>query len=506
MSFTTDSVRVLSLAICSISLGWIAPTPAGAAEIFQPAVWPTALSRPLSSSARAVTIDLVTLEAAEAGDRIDLDPVPGGGLVETVIETVTRRSPTSYSLLGRFEAERDGFVLLAIEGDAVAGVIQLPASYAGAPDGTTSYVVQYVGEGVHELSPAQPIEIADCTTPDGTDEDGENDEVPQWRSPLERTPLAGSCPAPSPHGDVMIYYTPAARAEAGGTSAMDAQCQLAVDTANLTYVDSQISNRLRLVFRGEIAYTESGSSETDRNRLKNTSDGFMDQVHTDRNVYGGDFVCLFLKNADADECGIAYCTPSGPSEGFCTVTWGCASSNFSFAHEIGHLQGCAHNRGDAGFGCNEFCYSYGYRFVGDSGTRWRTVMSYDTDPASYTRIGRWSSPNVTFDGQPCGNWTGICTSSSAFNAATVEGTAYDREAWRDSRFDVWVDRFGTGTPRGTYQEPFRTVASGVAAVFSGGPTPAQPLLRIKSSSYAEAIVISKALRMEACGGSVVIGN
>ncbi|MCA9759681.1 MAG: hypothetical protein KDA27_28045, partial [Candidatus Eisenbacteria bacterium] len=286
MSFTTDSVRVLSLAICSISLGWIAPTPAGAAEIFQPAVWPTALSRPLSSSARAVTIDLVTLEAAEAGDRIDLDPVPGGGLVETVIETVTRRSPTSYSLLGRFEAERDGFVLLAIEGDAVAGVIQLPASYAGAPDGTTSYVVQYVGEGVHELSPAQPIEIADCTTPDGTDEDGENDEVPQWRSPLERTPLAGSCPAPSPHGDVMIYYTPAARAEAGGTSAMDAQCQLAVDTANLTYVDSQISNRLRLVFRGEIAYTESGSSETDRNRLKNTSDGFMDQVHTDRNVYG----------------------------------------------------------------------------------------------------------------------------------------------------------------------------------------------------------------------------
>lgn len=509
MTRSMGIARILALAVC---LGSTDVFPSRAAELFLPASWPALSPRPLAPSAQPVLIDLATLAATEIGERLSVDLGPELGRVEAVVESITRRSPVSFSLRGRFEAEPDGFVLLAVEGEAAAGLIQLPVSHPRAPETAIGYVVQYVASGVHELSTIEPVTIDECKTSEvGTGAPpvpGEETLPPVAPSPTPPPgPLpTGSCPDPGPNGDVMIYYTPAARAEAGGTDAMNAQCQLAVDTANLTYIDSQITNRLTLIFRGEIAYTESGSSETDRNRLKSTSDGIMDQVHADRDFYGGDFVSLFLKQADSDACGIAYCTPSGAAEGFCTVTWSCASGNFSFAHELGHLQGCAHNRADAGSGCNEYCFSYGHRFFGNSGSGWRTVMSYDTDPGSYTRIGIWSNPGVSFDGQPCGVWTGSCTSQSAFNAATVTSTAPDRESWRSSRFEVWVDRFGSGTPRGSYQAPFTTVAAGVAAVFSGGATPAQPLLRIKSAAYGEALVLSKAMRVEACGGLVSIGN
>ncbi|MBK8233860.1 MAG: hypothetical protein IPK72_25610 [Candidatus Eisenbacteria bacterium] len=507
MSRPTSIARAFALAFC---LGSTEALPSRAAELFLPASWPAASPRPLPPSAQPVLLDLATVAATEIGERITLELGPELGRVETVVESITRRSPTSFSLHGRFESQPDGFVLLALEGEAAAGLIQVPVAHPRSPETAIGYVVQYVADGVHELSPIEPIAMDECKTSEGTP-GAPTSEEEERRAPVVPTPPpgplpAGTCADPGPHGDVMIYYTPAARAEAGGTDAMNAQCQLAVDTANLTYVDSQITNRLTLIFRGEIAYTESGSSETDRNRLKSTSDGIMDQVHADRDFYGGDFVSLFLKQTNSDACGIAYCTPSGASEGFCTVTWSCASGNFSFAHELGHLQGCAHNRADAGSGCNEYCFSYGHRFFGNSGSGWRTVMSYDTDPSAHTRIGIWSNPGVSFDGQPCGVWTGSCTSQSAFNAATVTSTAPDREAWRSSRFEVWVDRFGSGTPRGTYQAPFTTVAAGVAAVFSGGPTPAQPLLRIKSAAYGEALVLSKAMRVEACGGVVSIGN
>lgn len=509
-SRTTRIARITRIATVAFCLGSLAIVPAHGAGLFQPSAWPAAAPRPLSPAAQAVSLDLATLAIVVPGDPVELDLGPDLGPVETRVESVTRRTATSFSVRGRFEGEPDGFVLLAIEGEAVAGLVQLPAAYGPGSVGNSSYVLQYLADGVHELSPVEPVAIDECATPERTDGlppgTGEDRTVP-GETPFRGDAAAGACSAPSPNGDVMIYYTPAARAEAGGTDAMNSQCQLAVDTANLTYDDSLISNRLTLVFRGEIAYTESGDSETDRNRLKDTSDGVMDQVHTDRNVYGGDFVSLFTKQANADACGIAYCTPDGASEGFCTVTWSCASSNFSFAHEIGHLQGCAHNHADAGFGCVEYCFSYGYRFFGDSGSGWRTVMSYDTDPGSYTRIGIWSNPNVSFDGEPCGVWNGKCDLGvPAYNAATVISTAADRESWRNPRFEVWVDLFGSGFPRGSYQAPFTSVADGAAAIFPGGPTPTQPVLRIKSANYPEALVLSKAMRIEACGGVVSIGN
>ena len=67
--------------------------------------------------------------------------------------------------------------------------------------------------------------------------------------------------------DVMVVYTPAARAAAGGTTAMNALINLAVAETNTAYSRSGVIPRLRLVHREEVAYTESGNFSTDLNRL-----------------------------------------------------------------------------------------------------------------------------------------------------------------------------------------------------------------------------------------------
>ncbi|MBI3658915.1 hypothetical protein HY230_00370 [Candidatus Acetothermia bacterium] len=91
--------------------------------------------------------------------------------------------------------------------------------------------------------------------------------------------------------DVMVVYTPAARSAAGGTSAIQAAIDLMVSTTNQAYTNSGITTRLNLVHSEEVSYTETGGTE-DLDRLTNSSDGFMDNVHSLRNTYGADLVAL----------------------------------------------------------------------------------------------------------------------------------------------------------------------------------------------------------------------
>jgi hypothetical protein len=476
--------------------------PAGAAQVpastaIRPltvARWPGTLPpRTISPAALPVRVNFEALAQLAPESRLTFPPAVAP--LTARVTRITRRSPASWSLTGAIEGDPDGFLLLCADHDALVGLIQ------SAQTGQL-YRIRYVSEGVHELAPLGPLDKPDCMT------EGPGSTAATQSAHLLAIPTApeGACFAPAPDGDVMIYYTPSARTEAGGPNAMNAECQLAVDVANQTYADSIVTNQLSLIFRGEIVYTEAGNLETDRNRLRGTSDGFMDFVHADRDYYGGDFVTLFVRDADADGCGIAFCTPSGPAEGFCVVDWTCASGNFSFAHEIGHLQGCAHNPEDAGSGCNEECYSFGHRFFGDSGAGWRTVMSYDNDNGDFNRIGRWANPTIFFDGQPCGVWTGDCDDDNRFNSLTVSLTAPSRELWRNSRFDVWVERFATAPYTGSFDEPYPTIQTGIDALFDGWDTPAIPVLHVKAQIYPETLTFSKRMQIAACGGSVVIGQ
>jgi hypothetical protein len=218
--------------------------------------------------------------------------------------------------------------------------------------------------------------------------------------------------------DVLILYTPIARDEAGGRSQVEAEIALAVEVANSAYTDSDSAPRLRLVHVRETPYDEPGFYPEHLLRLINPGDGFLDEAHDLRDTYGADIVTLIV--ADTFACGAArlmtVLSPSFESQAFNVVTLICAAANFSYAHEVGHTSGCQHDREAAGSQGGVFEYSYGFRFVGDTG-EWRSVLGIGPG----TRVGRFSNPDVLFDGVPTGLPEG--DPASADNARTLDESA-----------------------------------------------------------------------------------
>lgn len=218
--------------------------------------------------------------------------------------------------------------------------------------------------------------------------------------------------------DVMVVYTPAARVNNGGTAQMHANIDAQVALTNLIYANSNVVQRLRLVYKGEVAYTET-TDGVDLSRLQNPSDGFMDSVPMLRDIYKADFVSLwgnypgtcglgYLMGTESSGFeGTAYNTVNSPS---CT-----GSGSGTFAHELGHNMGLQHDKFVAPENTTvtpegstvpvEILYAHGYV---DTVNRFRTVMAYDDEciaTAPFTFCNRtltFSNPSVLFNGVPTG--------------------------------------------------------------------------------------------------------
>ncbi len=218
--------------------------------------------------------------------------------------------------------------------------------------------------------------------------------------------------------DIMVVYTPAARAGAGGTSAMQALIDLHVDYANFAFLNSQVNHRFRLVQTAEVNYTEPNSGDfvgdltTNLNRLTSKTDGYLDEVHTLRDQYGADLVSLYINGSSGIGWLINPNTAVNAADyGFSVV--GYSSQGKNLVHEMGHNMGCDHDRPWA-VG-ERFPYGYGYSFTGKSGQSYGTIMSY----SGYTKIQHFSNPNVYYDGQATGIDYSVDAANSADNARVL---------------------------------------------------------------------------------------
>lgn len=294
------------------------------------------------------------------------------------------------------EGHEDGHAFFSIMDDAVVATVQV---------GHDLYSVNYVGSGQATVSKVDSMLQPEC----GCDE---THKIGAGEIGIE----PGNGGRFTNHEiDVMVVYTDNARATNGGESGINALINLAIHETNWAYSRSDIWQRLMLVHTEEINWVEDGDDGGYLSDLRGTTDGVADEVHAMRNEYGADMVSLIYDTGSY--CGVAYImttlSSSFESSAFSVVRDSCATGYYSFAHELGHNMGSAHDRANAGSALTS--YSYGWRTTDNA---YRSVMAY----APGTRIATFSNPSkVAPNGQAIGtandnNAASINTSSTTISA------------------------------------------------------------------------------------------
>ena len=306
---------------------------------------------------------------------------------------------------------------LALNGNGLDGT--LPTAL-GALDQLESLVltsnVDLTGPlpaGLRELSALATVEIADtelCAPGEAA--------FQIWLTMISFTGL--TCPPVEQSViDVAVFYTPAARDKAGGTAAIQIEIDLMAAETNQAYQASGVNQRVALVAVEEVTYTEV-DHETDLPRLHSRSDGHMDEVHTTRDRVAADIMILIASGGGGRAFRIL--TPASASADDAFGLVGLSGGSLTFAHELGHLMGLAHDRwvacGDGD--CDAAATGYGYGYVNQRAfdedapvsAQWRTIMAYNNQCVFSANIGfrcqqvpRFSNPDQTYSdpgGDPLG--------------------------------------------------------------------------------------------------------
>ena len=429
---------------------------------------PSTVDRPMTIRSRLVQIDFDQLRitrprgvrgsAARIPLRLNLfDDAVYPATIERVLPT-----DSGYALTGALDDTPLGTITLVVNGSVAAGTVRSPAA---------TYTIRSVGDGLYvirevdlsQLAPeAEPLSRAPPTAverpwpprppwpeagppppPEGA---GRWRMAPRGRAASK--PSREDAPAPLPGGaglprasadprvagpqtddgsviDVIAFYTPAARVFAGGAAEVEALIDLRVAETNQAYADSNVIQRIDLVFREEVDYAEAGDIQTDLDRLSRTADGFLDHLHALRDVYAADIVHLFEDRDVSDATGIAW-DMRNVSHEFESAAFSISNvraENILFAHELGHNMGLNHDRFEQDWigklapdhpdSNKPFPYSYGYvnQRMFEPGAapsaEWRTIMAYPWQcreqlSAYCAPILRFSNADQTWDGDPLG--------------------------------------------------------------------------------------------------------
>jgi hypothetical protein len=366
----------------------------------------------LRNRTTSVHLDVLS-NLSDAGDEIITLNLFDDVTLDCVLNRRIKRSPSSYTGFGRILGKDRATFSLAVKEDTMIANVRLP--------GEAFYQIRYLSEGLHEVLEIDPNKIPDCNgVLHVPEQDLQPDLMREYIIQAKDPPVAMDnvdCGI-----DILVLYTPAAREAAGGTTAMQAVINLAVDESNIAYSNSEIDMLLRLVHTAEANYTESGSSATDLERLTYI-DGYMDSVHNLRDTYGADLVSLLIHYPGSGGRGWLWENPEEDFSdyAFHVVPWDNATGYYSFAHEIGHNMGCQHATPEAAQGDGMYNYSMGWRFASDA---YRTIMAY----APGTRIQHFSNPNVTYLGYQTGVPLG--QPDEAHNALTINNVASIIANWR----------------------------------------------------------------------------
>lgn len=337
--------------------------------------------------------------------------------------------------IGHIEGAAGAQAILTFGADAVYGTI-------GQPGKRSLRLTMRDGEAwVVETDPAL-LAASTSARPRGPDYLA----APKASNPIEsavQAKLGAPSPRPSaaPSGamaaekataiiDVAVGYTGGLASRLGGASAAMTRINDLVAHTNVALANSQVDARVRLVHSMQVSYADTNENSVALEELtgfdsdsqtRTTPNAAFNGLRSARDQYGADLVVLLrpFLDPEQDGCGIAWLiggakegvSPNDGQDyfGYAVVSDGQDGGYFcrkeSFAHELGHLMGSAHDResaeGDDGDLDNPddygaYDYSFGYKTSAAAGNFY-TVMAYgDTGQQDYLV---YSNPRITF----CGN-------------------------------------------------------------------------------------------------------
>lgn len=220
--------------------------------------------------------------------------------------------------------------------------------------------------------------------------------------------------------DVMVVYSTASRVRYG-QAGIESKILTAITDANTGFANSLINLSFKLVYMGEVAYTETGDMTVALSALSSNGDGIIDSVHALRTQYGADLVCMIDEDSNYGGYGYVMTSASTSYASYAfSVVYSGALSQYSLTHEMGHNMGCQHDRANATFqGATP--YSYGWRVCVSGGTGFRSIMSYAC--SGVPRINYFSNPSLTYLGSPLGVDYATDPANASDNSRTLRETA-----------------------------------------------------------------------------------